>query len=134
MIINHIKHSPQLLCKLCRTFTPPPSQQWGSDLPFLGQAGHADPQDGWRCSSQKRMMSRLIQISIRCNRIEHWVHPRCAGIRQTQYTDTWTCHLHRESRLTPQTDITPQFQRSQPTRGGTVWQLQMPANRDQLLS
>ena len=27
-----------------------------------------------------------------------------------------------------------EFQRSQPTRGGTVWQLQMPANRDQLLS
>ena len=26
------------------------------------------------------------------------------------------------------------FQRSQPTRGGTVWQLQMPANRDQLIS
>ena len=26
------------------------------------------------------------------------------------------------------------IQRSQPTRGGTVWQLQMPANRDQLLS
>ena len=26
------------------------------------------------------------------------------------------------------------FQRSQPTRGGTVWQQQMPANRDQLLS
>ena len=23
------------------------------------------------------------------------------------YTDTWTCHLHRESRLTPHTDITP---------------------------
>ena len=39
--------------------------------------------------------------------IEHWVHLRCAGIRQAQYTDTWTCHLHRESRLTPHTDITP---------------------------
>ena len=53
------------------------------------------------------------QISIRCNRIEHWVHLRCAGIRQEQYTDTWTCHLHRESRLTPHTDIT-QPHRSQP--------------------
>ena len=39
--------------------------------------------------------------------MEHWVHLRCAGIRQAQYTDTWTCHLHRESRLTPHTDITP---------------------------
>ena len=47
------------------------------------------------------------QISIRCNRIEHWVHLRCAGIHQAQYTDTWTCHLHRESRLTPHTNITP---------------------------
>ena len=32
---------------------------------------------------------------------------RCAGIRQAQCTDTWTCHLHRESRLTPHTEITP---------------------------
>ena len=47
------------------------------------------------------------QISIRCNRIEYWVHLRCAGIRQSQYTYTWTCHLNRESRLTPHTDITP---------------------------
>ena len=35
------------------------------------------------------------------------MHLRCAGIRQTQYTDTWTCHIHRETRLTPHTDITP---------------------------
>ena len=28
-------------------------QQWGHELPFFGQAGHADPLDGWRCSSQK---------------------------------------------------------------------------------
>ena len=25
---------------------------------------------------------------MRCNRIEHWVHLRCAGIRQVQYRDT----------------------------------------------
>ena len=47
------------------------------------------------------------QISIRCNRIEHWVHLRCASICQAQYTYTWTCHIHRESRLSPHTDITP---------------------------
>ena len=35
------------------------------------------------------------QISIKCNRIEHWVNRKCAGIRLTQYTDTWTCHLHK---------------------------------------
>ena len=28
------------------------------------------------------------QISIRGNMIEHWVHLRCASIRQAQYTDT----------------------------------------------
>ena len=32
--------------------------------------------------------------------IEHWVHLRCAGTRLAQYTDTWTCHLQKESRLT----------------------------------
>ena len=51
---------------------PPRPQQWGPDLPFFGHAGHADPLDCWRCCSQKRVMSRPIQ-----------------------YTDTWTCHLHR---------------------------------------
>ena len=110
---------------------PSRPQQWGPDLPFFGHAGHSDPLNGWRCCSQKRVMSRPIQVrqlqtrksgfvisainkymsesrlSIRCNRIEHWVHLRCAGIRQAQYTDTWTCHLHRESRLTSHTDITP---------------------------
>ena len=44
----------KLLCKLCRTSPP--------DLPFLGHAGHADPLNGWRCCSQKRVMSRPIQV------------------------------------------------------------------------
>ena len=39
--------------------------------------------------------------------IEHWVNLRCAGIRQAQYTYTWACHIYRESRLAPHTDITP---------------------------
>ena len=38
---------------------PPRPQQWGPDLPFFG---HADPLDGWRCCSQKRVMSRPIQV------------------------------------------------------------------------
>ena len=45
------------------------------------------------------------QIAIMCNEVEHWV--QCAGIRQTQYTHTWTCHLHSESRHTTHTDTTP---------------------------
>ena len=41
---------------------PPRPQQWGPDLPFFGHCGHADPLDGWRCCSQKRVMSRPIQV------------------------------------------------------------------------
>ena len=41
---------------------PPRPHQWGPDLPFFGHAGHADPLDGWRCCSQKRVMSRPIQV------------------------------------------------------------------------
>ena len=41
---------------------PPRPQQWGPDVPFFGHAGHADPLDGWRCCSQKRVMSRPIQV------------------------------------------------------------------------
>ena len=61
----------------------------------------------WICDICHKQIHVRKQLSIRCNRIEHWVHLRCAGIRQAQYTDTWTCHLHRESRFTPHTDITP---------------------------
>ena len=49
----------------------------------------------WICDICHKQIHVRKKISIRCNRIEHWVHLRCAGIRQAQYTDTWTCHLHR---------------------------------------
>ena len=49
----------------------------------------------WICDICHKQIHFRKQISIRCKRIEHWVHLRCAGIRQAQYTDTWTCHLHR---------------------------------------
>ena len=61
----------------------------------------------WICDICHRQIQVRKQISIRCNRNEHWVHLRCAGNRLAQYTDTWTCHQHRESRLTTHTDITP---------------------------
>ena len=48
----------------------------------------------WICDICHKQIHVRKQISIRCNRIEHWVHLRCACIRQAQYTDTWTCHLH----------------------------------------
>ena len=59
------------------------------------------------CDICHRQIQVRKQISIRCNRIEHWVHLRCAGIRLAQYADTWTCHQHIESRLTAHKDITP---------------------------
>ena len=101
----------KLLCKLCQT-SPPPAI--GARFTVLGHAGHADPlmltkagdvetnpgpttlhKKVWICDICHKQIHVRKQISIRCNRIEHWVHLRCAGIRQAQYTDTWTCHLHR---------------------------------------
>ena len=49
----------KLLCKLCRT-SPPPAM--GARFTVFWHAGHADPLDGWRCCSQKRVMSRSIQV------------------------------------------------------------------------
>ena len=106
---------------------PSHPQQCGPDLPFFWQAGPAhDPHlltksgDGetnpgpttlnkrvWICDICYKQIHVRKQISIRCNRIKQWMHLRCAGIRQAQYTDTCTCHLHRESRLTMHTAITP---------------------------
>ena len=118
----------QTLCKLCRPLPPP---AMGARLPgfwasrpcgpagwlamLLIKAGDVETNPGptttrkqvWICDICHRQIQVRKQISIRCNRIEHWVHLRCAGIRLAQYTDTWTCHLHRESRLTTHTDITP---------------------------
>ena len=94
----------KLLCKLCRT-SPPPAV--GARF-TVTKAGDVETNPGpttlnkkvWICDICHKQIHVRKQISIRCNRIEHWVHLRCAGIRQAQYTDTWTCHLHRESRLT----------------------------------
>ena len=118
----------RLLCRLCRT-SPPPAM--GARFTVFwacrpcGPAGwlallltkaddvetNPDPttlnKKVWICDICHKQIHVRKRISIRCNRIEHWVHRRCAGICQAQYTDTWTCHLHRESRLTPHTDITP---------------------------
>ena len=113
------------MCKLCRTSPPPamgaqftvflvcrPCGPAGWLALLLTKAGDVETNQGpttlnkkvWICDICHKQIHVRKQISIRCNRIEHWVHLRCAGIRQAQYTDTWTCHLHRESRLTPDTD------------------------------
>ena len=61
----------------------------------------------WICNISHKQIHGRKHISIRCSRNEHWVHLRYAGIRLAQYTDTWTCHLHKESGLTTHTDIIP---------------------------
>ena len=50
----------KLLCKLCQT-SPPPAMGARFTV-VLGMPAHADPLDGWRCCSQKRVMSRPIQV------------------------------------------------------------------------
>ena len=106
----------KLLCKLCRTSPPPamgarftvfwacrPCGPAGWLALLLTKAGDVETNPGpttlnkkvWICDICHKQIHVRKQISIRCNRIEQWVHLRCAGIRQAQYTDTWTCHLHR---------------------------------------
>ena len=119
----------KLLCKLCRTLPPPAMGArftvfWGASRPcgpvgwlalFLTKSGGAETNPGpttlnkrvWICDICNKQIHVRKQISIRSTRIEYWVHFRCTGIRHAQYTDTWTCHLNRESRLTTHTDITP---------------------------
>ena len=94
------------------------SQQWGfRSTVFLGKpamrtrcmAGAAPHTNSgpttiqkqiWICDICQKQIHGRKQISIRCNRIEHWEHIQCAGIRPAQCTDTWSCHLHKESGLT----------------------------------
>ena len=99
-------------CAIC--VEPSSPHQWRPDLTFLDKpagwlallltkAGDVETNPGpttlnkrvWICDICYKQIHVRKQISIRCNRIEHWVHLRCAGIRQSQYTDIWTCHLHR---------------------------------------
>ena len=46
----------------------------------------------WICDICHKQIHVRKQISIRCNMIEHWVHLRCAGIRQAQYTENPDSH------------------------------------------
>ena len=104
------------MCKLCRPF---PHTAMGARLPFFGASPPCGPA-GWLamllikagdvetnpgpttthkqvgiCNICHRQIQVRKQISIRCNRIEHWVHLIYVGIRLEQYTDTWTCHQHK---------------------------------------
>ena len=87
------------------------SQSCGS-AEWLVKAGDVETNAGpkntrkqiWICDICHRQIQVRKQITIMCNRIEHWVHTRGADIRLAQYTDTWNCHQHKESRLTTNTD------------------------------
>ena len=124
----HSSHN--MLCKLYRTLPPPAMGArftvFGASRPcgpaewlalLLTNADDVETNPGpttskkrvWICDICYKQIHVRKQLSIRCNRIEHWVHLRYAGIRPAQYTDTWTCHLHRESdsQRTTHTDIPP---------------------------
>ena len=92
----------QTLCKLCR---PLPITVFWASWPcgpagwlamLLIKAGDVETNPGptttrkqvWICDICHRLIQVRKQISIRCNRIEHWVHLRCTRIRLAQYTDT----------------------------------------------
>ena len=79
---------------------------------LLMKAGNVETNPLWQPHANKSGFSISAtdvrkQISIRYNRIEHWLHIIYADIRRAHYTDTRTCHLNKESRLTTHTDITP---------------------------
>ena len=80
----------QTLCKLYRPLPPP---VMGARLPLLAMSRQIQVRlphtnrSGFAIYATDKYKVRN-QISIRCNRIEHWVHLRCAGIRLAQYTDT----------------------------------------------
>ena len=104
------------LCKLCRT-SPPPAMGarftvfWacgpaGWLALLLTEAGDVETNPGpttlnkkvWICEICHKQIHVRKQISIRCNRIEHWVHLRCAKHntqipRPAIYTENPDSHL-----------------------------------------
>ena len=115
----HVVELSQWSGKPCANCVDPSRpQQWGPDYRFLAsrpctpagwqamlliKAGNVETNPGPTttrkqvgiCDICHRQIQVRKQISIRCNRIEHWVHLRCTGIRLAHYTETWTCHLRR---------------------------------------
>ena len=99
----------KLHCKLCQTFPPPelrarftvfwanrPCGPAGWLALLLTKVGDVETNPGpttsnkrvWICDICYKQIHVRKQISIRCNRIEHWVYLRCAGIHQEQHTYT----------------------------------------------
>ena len=86
-------------CPIYRFGTGRPCEPAGRLVILLIKAGYVETNPGptashkrvWICDICYKQIHVRKQISIRCNMIEHWVHLTFAGIRQAQYTDTWTC-------------------------------------------
>ena len=99
----HKRHSTLLPPAMRARFTafwasrPHELAVWLAQL--LTKAGDVETNPGptstqvWICDVCKKIIHTRKQTSIRCNKTQHWVHLRCAGIQIAQYTDTWTCHL-----------------------------------------
>ena len=113
--------------KLCRHLPPPsmgcrftvlgeirPCRPNGWLALLLIKAGDVETNPGhttthkqvWLCNICRRQIYGRKPILIRCNRIKHWVHLGCSGIRLAQYTDTWTFN-YKIIQLTTHICITP---------------------------
>ena len=100
----------KLLGKLCRTFPPPavgarftvfwasrPCGPAGWLVLLLTKVGDVETNPGpttlnkrvWICDICHKQIHVKKQISIGCNRIEHWVHLIIADICLSQYTDLY---------------------------------------------
>ena len=101
------------------------TQQWGSDLPFLGEsrlcrpAGwlavlfitmvHVETNPGpttthkqvWVCNICHKQIHGRKQISIRCNRIEHCMHVRVSAKHNIQIPGPAIYTKNPDSQLTP---------------------------------
>ena len=53
---------PQRIQTVVQIVSKPIAPVMGSWFSILGDGGHADPLGGWRSYSQKRVISRLIQV------------------------------------------------------------------------
>ena len=73
----------------------------------------------WICYICHKPIHVRKQISIRCNRIEHWVHLRCAGIRQADKQNIPNGKMHSNCRLLPEDIVCKITQRNNIRRANT---------------
>ena len=109
---------------LYKLFIPSRPQQWGPDYRFWAsrpygpagwlamlpiKAGDVETNPGpttthkqvWICDICHRQIQVRKQISIRCNRIEHWVHLRSTIYRYLDLPSTEIIQTHNTHRHNP---------------------------------